>query len=87
MLNTPSGQILKSLVESGVKLGISSRGLGSVHEESGNTIVENDFQLICFDFVSEPSTTGAYMKLSESKQKQLFTKADRLNRLLNDIVR
>ena len=87
VLNTPSGQILKSLVESGVKLGISSRGLGSVHEENGNTIVENDFQLICFDFVSEPSTTGAYMKLSESKQKQLFTKADRLNRLLNDIVR
>ena len=87
VLNTPSGQILKSLVESGVKLGISSRGLGSVHEESGNTIVENDFQLICFDFVSEPSTTGAYMNLSESKQKQLFTKADRLNRLLNDIVR
>ena len=87
VLNTPSGQILKSLVESGVKLGISSRGLGSVHEENGNTIVENDFQLICFDFVSEPSTTGAYMNLSESKQKQLFTKADRLNRLLNDIVR
>lgn len=87
VLNTPSGQILKSLVESGVKLGISSRGLGSVHEENGNTIVENDFQLICFDFVSEPSTNDAFMKLSESKQKQLFTKADRLNRLLNDIVR
>ena len=87
VLNTPSGQILKSLVESGVKLGISSRGLGSVHEENGKTIVENDFQLICFDFVSEPSTTGAYMNLSESKQKQLFTKADRLNRLLNNIVR
>ena len=87
VLNTPSGQILKSLVESGVKLGISSRGLGSVHEESGNTIVENDFQLICFDFVSEPSTNGAFMNLSESKKSpNIFTKADKINRILTDIV-
>ena len=87
VLDTPSGNILKSLVNNGVMLGISSRGLGSVHEDrNGNTIVEDDFQLICFDFVSEPSTTGAYMSLSESKQKDIFTKADRINRLLNDIV-
>ena len=85
VLNTPSGQILKSLVESGVKLGISSRGLGSVHEESGNTIVENDFQLICFDFVSEPSTVGAFM-MKEHKEPNVFTKADKVNRILNDIL-
>ena len=87
VLNTPSGNILKSLVEGGVKLGISSRGLGSVHEDNnGNTIVEDDFQLICFDFVSEPSTPGAYMSVNESMEKQAFTKADRINRILNDIV-
>ena len=87
VLDTPSGNILKSLVNNGVMLGISSRGLGSVHEDNnGNTIVEDDFQLICFDFVSEPSTTGAYMSLSENKQREIFTKADRINRLLNDIV-
>ena len=87
VLSTPSGQILKSLVESGVKLGISSRGLGSVKERAGLTMVEDDFQLICFDFVSEPSTIGAFMNLSESKKSpNIFTKADRINRLLNDIV-
>lgn len=87
VLSTPSGQILKSLVESGVKLGISSRGLGSVKERGGLTYVEDDFQLICFDFVSEPSTNGAFMNLSESKKSpNIFTKSDKINRLLNDII-
>lgn len=88
ILDTPSGNILKSLVHSGVKLGISSRGLGSVHEDmNGNTIVEDDFQLICFDFVSEPSTPGAYMvKEGKQRQAEIYTKADRINRILNDIV-
>jgi hypothetical protein len=86
LLNTPSGNILKSLVGSGVKLGISSRGLGSVHEDNnGSTVVEDDFQLICFDFVSEPSTTGAYM-IKEHKEPNVYTKADKINRILNDIV-
>ena len=89
ILNTPSGQILQSLVHSGVKLGISSRGMGSVHEDRmGNTIVEDDFNLICFDFVSDPSTIGAFMCLKEGRSvKSVFTKADRINRLLNDITR
>ena len=87
VLNTPSGKILQELVNDGVKLGISSRGLGSVSESKGRTIVEDDFQLICFDFVSEPSTPEAFMTLQESKNKpNIFTKADKVNRLLNDIV-
>tara|TARA_R110000824_G_scaffold75118_1_gene190718 strand:+ start:121 stop:735 length:615 start_codon:yes stop_codon:yes gene_type:complete len=62
VLDTPSGRILKDLVKAGVKLGISSRGLGSVTESSNGTVtVENDFQLICFDVVSEPSTPDAYI--------------------------
>ena len=61
VLDTPSGRILKDLVNAGVKLGISSRGLGSVKESAGQTVVENDFQLICFDMVSEPSTPNAYV--------------------------
>ena len=86
---TPAGirRHLDSLVESGVKLGISSRGLGSVKEKAGLTYVEDDFQLICFDFVSEPSTTGAFMGLSESKKApNIFNKSDKINRLLNDII-
>ena len=86
VLSTPSGKILESLINDGVKLGISSRGLGSVREEMGRTLVEDDFQLICFDIVSEPSTQGAFMMMNESKQKQVFSKADRINRLLNDII-
>ena len=61
VLNTPSGTILKDLINSGVKLGISSRGLGSVNEVAGNTVVQEDFELICFDIVSEPSTPNAYI--------------------------
>ena len=67
VLNTPSGKVLQELVKAGVKLGISSRGMGSVKESNGDTIVEDDFQLICFDFVSEPSTDGAFM-MSEAKK-------------------
>tara|TARA_R100000152_G_scaffold20256_1_gene13533 strand:- start:165 stop:770 length:606 start_codon:yes stop_codon:yes gene_type:complete len=87
VLDTPSGQVLKSLVESGVKLGISSRGMGSVTESAGQTIVEDDFQLICFDFVSEPSTRNAFM-MREAKEfkNNVFTKADRINRLLNEVL-
>jgi hypothetical protein len=87
VLDTPSGQILRSLVESGVTLGISSRGMGSVTESQGKTMVEDDFQLICFDFVSEPSTPGAFM-MKEAKEfkPNIFTKADRINRLLNEVL-
>lgn len=88
LLETPSGKILRSLVESGVKLGISSRGMGSVTESNGQTIVEDDFQLICFDFVSEPSTPGAFM-MKEAKDfgsPNIFNKSDKVNRLLNDVI-
>ena len=61
ILDTPSGRILKDLISAGVKLGISSRGMGSVKESMGNTVVQEDFELICFDIVSEPSTPNAYM--------------------------
>jgi hypothetical protein len=87
VLDTPSGNVLRSLVDSGVSLGISSRGLGSVSEGGNGTVtVQEDFQLICFDFVSEPSTPGAYMGLQEGVEKQIFSKADRINRALNYVL-
>jgi hypothetical protein len=85
VLSTPAGKILESLINDGVKLGISSRGLGSVSESNQGTIVEDDFQLICFDIVSEPSTQGAFMMMNESKTKS-FTKKDKINNLLNNII-
>ena len=91
LLNTPSGKILQSLVESGVTLGISSRGVGSTRREGDTTIVQEDFQLICFDIVSEPSTPGAFM-MNEGKNVQtkdldkFFTKTDRVDRIFNEIL-
>ncbi len=87
VLDTPSGQILRSLVEGGCAIGISSRGMGSVTESNGQTIVEEDFQLICFDVVSEPSTPGAFMmKEAKNYKNEVFTKSDRINRLLNEVL-
>jgi len=85
ILDTPAGKIAKNLVQGGVQLGISSRGLGSTRQANGVTMVEDDFQLLCFDLVSEPSTTGAYL-VSESQVRTNLTKADRINRALNDIL-
>jgi hypothetical protein len=90
LLNTPSGKILQSLLESGVTLGISSRGVGSTRRDGNKQIVQNDFQLICWDFVSEPSTPGAFMlkegKISEEEINKFFTRSDRIDRILNDII-
>ena len=76
ILTTPSGNILKELFKNGIKLGISSRGLGSVEmvqEANGDTVskVGDDFELIAFDFVSNPSTHGAFLHpMNESVDKQ-----------------
>ena len=85
ILDTPAGQIAKQLVAGGVQLGISSRGLGSTRQQGGVTMVEDDFQLLCFYLVSEPSTTGGFL-VAENKIKTHLTKADRINRALNDIL-
>ncbi len=89
VLPTPSGRILQTLVKSGVPCGISSRGMGSVREQDGITLVEDDFQLICFDMVSDPSTPGAIMsQVNEAKDMSSpLKRVDRVNVLLNDILR
>ena len=91
ILNTPSGKILQSLVESGVTLGISSRGVGSTKSQGDMQIVQDDFQLICWDFVSEPSTPGAFMmkegrEVSPQYINNVFNKTDRIDRIFNDIM-
>ena len=89
VLPTPAGKILRNLIESNIPCGISSRGMGSVTERDGATIVEDDFQLICFDMVSDPSTPGAIMsQVNESKDMtRPLSKLDRINRLITDILR
>ena len=89
VLSTPSGNILKELFKCGIKLGISSRGLGSVKElGEGKVEVQDDFELIAFDFVSNPSTQGAFLApVNESMQHGLIKPAKyaNVNRLINDI--
>ena len=92
ILDTPSGKILQSLIDSGVTLGISSRGVGSTKRVGDHQVVQDDFQLICWDFVSEPSTPGAFM-MKEGKQIQVeqvlakhFNKTDRVDRIFNEIL-
>lgn len=91
VLGTPAGNILKELFKAGIKLGISSRGLGSVKNLGENTVqVQDDFELIAFDFVSNPSTHGAFLKpVNESKQHGLVTqetKYAQINKLITDIL-
>ena len=62
VLSTPSGNILKELFKSGITLGISSRGMGTTREHEGKTLVNDDFELVAFDFVSNPSTRGAFLE-------------------------
>ena len=93
VLGTPAGNILKELFKSGIKLGISSRGLGSVkeiNEDEGDTVeVQPDFELIAFDFVSNPSTHGAFMRpMNEGVDKgRTSGKYCKVENIINDILR
>jgi len=92
ILDTPSGNILKSLFKAGITLGISSRGLGSVKELRNEGVVEvqEDFELICWDFVSNPSTHGAFMRptsMNESTNKSIQSnKYGRVNDIITSIL-
>jgi len=86
VLGTPAGKILESLVEAEIPCGISSRGMGSISERDGVTMVEDDFQLICFDMVADPSTPGAYM-MREAKELFESNKKTELNNLIESILK
>jgi hypothetical protein len=95
VVGTPSGNILKELFKAGIKLGISSRGMGSVEtvNEDGDQVVkvQPDFELIAFDFVSNPSTHGAFMyPMNESVDKQQGRTCGeycKVESIINDIMR
>jgi len=90
VLSTPSGNILKELLKSGIKLGISSRGLGSVKQVNEDTVaVQSDFELVCWDFVSNPSTHGAFMapmNESVSSKKVKLNKYYKVNNIINEML-
>lgn len=74
ILNTPAGLTAKALIEGGVKIGISSRGMGTLSEDTdGSKVVNDDFKLVTFDLVAEPSTRGAFPGMNESKESSFVS--------------
>ena len=91
ILPTPSGNILKALFENNIPVGVSSRGMGSLKQMSEGTLeVQDDFELLCWDFVSTPSNPGSYMKevgmMNESKTPQQINKYQKVNSVITDIL-
>lgn len=91
LLDTPKGKIAQSLVESGVTLGISSRGVGSTHKEGDRDIVADDYLIIAWDLVGEPSTSNAFLvregrQISQKEYSQILSREDRIDRIFNDIL-
>ena len=89
LLNTPSGNIVKEILKGGHTIGISSRGTGSVQQTNEDTLqVMDDFELVCWDFVSNPSTHGAFMNpISLNENAAKAGKYDKLHNILGDILR
>ena len=89
LLNTPAGNIVKEIIKAGHTIGISSRGTGSVQQTNEGTLeVQPDFELVCWDFVSNPSTHGAFMNpVSLNENKGKVSKYAKLDSILNDILR
>jgi hypothetical protein len=90
ILPTPSGNIAKELLRAGIRLGISSRGMGSVKNlGEGKVEVQDDFEIVCWDLVSNPSTQGAFMSptMNEGVQHNTQTsKYSKINSLISDII-
>jgi len=89
LLNTPAGNIVKEIIKAGHTIGISSRGTGSVQQTNeGYLEVQPDFELVCWDFVSNPSTHGAFMNpISLNEGKAIVDKFARVHNIINDILR
>jgi len=88
ILPTPSGNILKALIESNIKLGVSSRGMGSLQENADGLLeVQDDFDLLCWDFVSTPSNPGSYMtSLNEGKINSSYNPYQKVQSTITEIL-
>ena len=88
LLNTPSGKIAQEIISAGIPLGISSRGMGSVKQIGESVEVQDDFELVCWDLVSLPSTPDAYVRLSEGKQTSTTPTKDysKVGALITEII-
>ena len=86
ILSTPSGNILKELIKAGVTVGVSSRGMGSLEQNGSVMEVQDDFELLCWDFVSTPSNPGSYMHtLKEGKENYTYDYTN-VNKIVHEIL-
>jgi hypothetical protein len=90
ILPTPSGNILAALFQNGIPVGVSSRGMGSLKQMGELMEVQDDFELLCWDFVSTPSNPGSYMKkagmMNESKLPNQNNQYQKVNSIITDIL-
>ena len=86
VLPTTSGNILKALIENNVQVGVSSRGMGSLEDRNGVLEVQDEFELLCWDFVSTPSNPGSYMHMIKEGQEVQVDKYLKVNTILSEIL-
>jgi hypothetical protein len=90
LLPTPSGNILSALFQNNIPVGVSSRGMGSLKQMGELMEVQDDFELLCWDFVSTPSNPGSYMKeagmMNESKLPNQNKQYQKVNSIITDIL-
>ena len=87
ILPTPSGNILKELIKNGCTVGVSSRGMGSLEQRGEIMEVQDDFELLCWDFVSTPSNPGSYMHEILKEGKENFTyDYTQVNKVVHEIL-
>mgnify|MGYP003631832138 FL=1 len=87
ILPTPSGNILKALIENNITVGVSSRGMGSLQDRGGVLEVQDDFELLCWDFVSTPSNPGSYMELvKEGIEFNNLNQYGKINNILRELI-
>ena len=87
LLPTPSGNILKELFKNDITVGVSSRGMGSLQDKGGVLEVQDDFELLCWDFVSTPSNPGSYMyPINESLESENLNPYQKINKIISEIL-
>ena len=86
ILPTPSGNILKELIKNGVTVGVSSRGMGSLEQRGDIMEVQDDFELLCWDFVSTPSNPGSFMGVLQEGKTEVIYDYTKVNSIIHEIL-
>ena len=86
ILPTPSGNIVKELIKNGITIGVSSRGMGSLEDKGGVMEVQDDFELLCWDFVSTPSNPGSFMHTLNEGKEVITYDYTKVNKVLHEIL-